>query len=384
MTFDAPPIIVVFVLIPLASALVSLCIHGLVVARLFARLKQTNTAHTHALARLFAQHIAAPIAPLGIVYETLEPEKIAKHIVRSVRPQLDTMTDEILSQQHSILWENVPSLIKNRLYASAHRHLPRAVDNIIEAIGDHLEQLMNLEHYLVDTLLQQPELLKTIIQDSYQPALKSFLYTCTLFGFVLGYLTALAWWFFPNDWLLVLSFSASSFCSYSLAYHATFATKAIAIGPFNYRSVLLKQQHTMALQLSKTLCQKILTLDGLARGLINGPHPKLMESLIKRHLQVMINAPSLRTFAQLTVGLTGFATIKSTLLNKVLALCADTLHNPRFIASRAEALQTHTDKALAQRPLTQFQPLLNQTLQREHITRIMLTVFISSLAACLV
>ena len=78
----------------------------------------------HTMAGIAVDSMLSKLGSLSEVIEYMDPEKVARHIVSVMEPQMSAMIEEVMLQEKRILWENLPVTLKNSIDARIKREMP--------------------------------------------------------------------------------------------------------------------------------------------------------------------------------------------------------------------------------------------------------------------
>lgn len=277
--------------------------------------------------------------PLSQVFEYLTPQKWVVHALQVLRPQLDNLIDEAISKNNSVLWENMPVTLKNRFYSRAHRQLPGVIDDIIEEVGDQSDSLIVLEHLFAIAGAHTPFLATRLLEHAATPylgAARSRFFLC-LFALMVPVAAAHTVW--PHWWLLAAGIYAS-FCTSLWFRHTTFwkTGKPQHQGaPAEKRRTLAREtcKREFALSVAPLIADELLTPRHWMTSVIDGPMSRKAYMIVKKHVSRLVENLSIRTFAQLTIGATGYVELKTALSTTVLSAMHAPFEDARFNQSRS-------------------------------------------------
>lgn len=100
------------------------------------------------MAGIVVDNALAKLADLSELFQAMEPEKIAEHIAKSIDERIEDYIDEVMRENHAVLWERVPLMVRRRVYARTRRQLPEVMDNIVEDMAANIEQLVDLRDHV--------------------------------------------------------------------------------------------------------------------------------------------------------------------------------------------------------------------------------------------
>ena len=319
--------------------------------------------HGHWYVDHWSRELFEPLSGLPRIFEYLGPEKIVAHQLSTLRPQIDTLIDEVMNERNAVMWENLPVLVKNRFYLRAHRLLPRIIDDIVEELGDRLGRLLSYQWLLEYAERQQPGTLRRIYDILSQRSFDSISRFCATLGFVVGCLqllvavlvqhSSLAYWSLSGALAVFFFFWV---CQYWIKYPA----KPVRLWRWTLRSPYARFRAQQDAELARVLAESVLSVRNLFNTLLYGGRGHHTQTIIRKRVAVLVEDVNVRTLVQLTVGPTGYLALKQTLTNKLTAAILEPLEEDRFNRARAEAVSAQLQQHLTKLP----DPLYYQQLKR--------------------
>lgn len=291
------------------------------------------------IASLLSKKLIQQFANVGQIFEYLSPEKIVTQITSSLRPQLDTLVDEVMLENHTVLWENLPITLKNRMYARMHRMLPRIIDDIIEDIGDQILWIVKIEHLVIKQFEQDPAKLVSLFKDCAGATLTKVAWIFALICSILSWIPLSLWLYLDTWWILPVGLSALLGLTSWLALRWMFTPFEINLLGFNFTNQYQQQKQTVLNTFIDILSEEILTSESIFDEVFNGPKSKHAHVLIKKHVNKIVDHNVIRSFVQVTTGLEGFVDIKQTLGEHIANALIEPLNDKRFNTERAKALK---------------------------------------------
>ncbi|HET8706231.1 MAG TPA: hypothetical protein VFM46_08020, partial [Pseudomonadales bacterium] len=275
-------------------------------------------ARSRHIARIMAHNIIHTIGDVETLYARLEPEQITKHLARSIRPHLDTHLDEIMLHHNPVYWENLPVFFKNRFYSHAHRQLELALDDLIEAVGDNVHRLWNLEAMLEQVLLQNKSVLIKLFHEVGDEHFSFLVRAGFGAGFICGLFCMFVQLLFPNWWwaICMLGMISGAVCNWLVIQWIFGPVPAVKFGPFKLQSRFVRSQTLLAEKFADTAAYELITAAHVFDHLLHGPQQKLMRNLIHKHVATIVDAAHIKAFAQLSLGLGKFVDIKQAMTLK--------------------------------------------------------------------
>lgn len=256
----------------------------------------------------------------GELFRLMEPEKIAAAVARSVQGRLDEHVDEIMRERHSVLWDNLPQALRWRVYARVERQLPAILDNLVEDLAEHMDELTDLHTLLREVIGDHPDLIAGLLEEALREECSFLRRAGALVGLGGGLLQVLAWLHYPHAWLQVVLGGALVLAALQLPRIWLYRAGAI---PGAGR----KAGEGLALVFSRRLGNEVFNARHLLQAAVSGPKAARSRSIIRRHMRPLLETGMVRTTIQILVGAEGYAHIKQMVTDRVTALTVDTLED---------------------------------------------------------
>lgn len=311
-------------------------------------------------------HLVASLSPsfkpLSQMFEYLTPQKWVVHAVQTLRPQLDTLIDEAIETNNSVLWENMPVGLKNRFYERAHRQIPAVIDDIIEEIGDQSDTLIDIDHLFGVAGEQAPFLATRLMEHAATPWLQAArvrFFLCMLLALLP---VSAAYWYW-QDWRVLGAGLYGSFCL-ALWYRHRSVWRASLAKPgetqLSHSQKRYQNECTQrfAVSVAQLLADEVFTPRHWMSAVIDGPKARQTYMIAKKHVSRLVENLSIRTFAQLTIGASGYVELKTTLSTTVLNALRSPFEDARFNQSRSARVSALIEHKLSATFLPEVKRLL--------------------------
>ncbi len=96
-----------------------------------------------------------------------------------------------MTERNAVLWENLPLMVKNRIYARARRQIPEIMDNVVDDMAQNIEQLIDLKTMVVRMMVADKSLVVRIFKEVGDKELKFVVNSGAYFGFLFGLISVL-------------------------------------------------------------------------------------------------------------------------------------------------------------------------------------------------
>lgn len=276
--------------------------------------------NSEAVARGLVGRVAS-LASLSEVMRTMEPEKISQQLNEAVVARLDDYVDDIMSEKYSVMWGNMPQMIKSRVHRRMRRQLPVILDNLLDDIAEHLDDLIDKREFVVNKLIADPEFIQQWIK---QTLVQEQQFLCTLgmwIGAGIGLFQALIWYFIPAVDLLPIAAVFLVFIAVTIPYYVL-----INGGIRSYLPISTRFDQSNLIQSSANLLTyQLMTLQDLLASLFQGEAARRTQSMVQRHIRPLLDSAVARTSLQLTLGMEGYAYIKQHIVERAIELTVQNL-----------------------------------------------------------
>lgn len=312
-----------FFVLPLLAALLGVLSNWLAQRLLFGPLPFGDAwppalvAAAGAVASRLAQGMGRTLRP-GELFRLMEPEKVAAAVALAVNGRLDEHVDEIMRERNSVLWDNLPQLVRQRVYQRVERQLPSLLDNLVEELAEHMDELTDLQQLLHDVTDVRRELLPALLEEALAEECRFLRRGGLVVGLLGGLLQALAWSWYPQPWLLVLLAMATAVAALALP-------RALLHRPVAFPGLGRPSGQGLALVFSSRLSGDVFSARHLLHAVVTGPGAPRARSIIRRHMRPLLETGVVRTTLQLLLGMESYAHIKQQVAERMTALTVSTL-----------------------------------------------------------
>ncbi len=318
------------------------------------------------MAAITVDNTLAKLGSLDEVFREMEPELIARHISREMLANVEDFIDEIMSEQNRVLWENMPNVIKRRVYARVRRQLPEIMDHLVRDMSDNIEDLMDLKHMVVARLEQDKGLMVRTFQEVGSHEIRFVVNASLWIGLFFGCVQMVCWHFWPYRWGLPLYGAALGYLTNWVAINMVFRPlNPVYIGPWRLQGVFLKRQNEVAEKFAQLSTEEMMTIGHIMTEMMTGKRSDRTRAMIKRHLTPLLEGGVVRTAIQLTVGPQGYADLKRTVVEMATRKSLEPLQDPQFNKDRAAVIARIFSTRMRAMSSAEFQDLLRPAFQED-------------------
>lgn len=325
------------------------------------------------MAGIVVDNTLAKLGSLSEIFREMDPEKIARHVSDGLMERIEDMVDEIMNEKNRVLWENLPVSLKKRVYARVRRQTPEIMEGLVIDLGENIEDLIDLKAMVVRQMEGDRALVVRVFQEVGSPEINFIVNASFWIGLSLGFLQMFVWYFFPHEWGLPIYGAVLGYATNWIALAMVFRPlNPIKIGPWRLQGLFLKRQPEISEKFAELSTIEMVSLKHLVNEMLTGTYAERTRALIRRHIGPLLEGGVVRTAIQLTVGPTGYATLKRTIVEKAATLSLAPLANPQFNQDRAKVIASIFSTRMKAMTSQEFQDLLRPAFQEDEWIVIML------------
>lgn len=318
------------------------------------------------MGKIVVEKTLEKIGSMDEFFRQMEPEKIAAHLSRSTQARIEEYTDEVMTERNNVLWENLPLMVRKRVYNRARRAIPQVMDNLIDDIGRNIEELVDLKHMVATQLAEDKDLLIRVFREVGEPEFRFVVNSGFYFGTLFGLIQIPVFIYMPENWVLPVFGFIVGIATNWMALNVIFRPlNPVKIGPFRVQGLFLRRQKDVAEQFARITTTEMMTLRNIMHQVLNGPRGDRTKMLIKRHLKPLLEGGVVRTAAQLTVGPGGYADLKRAVEEKAVDLSLYPFEDPVFNRERGTIVEAILAERMQALSSEEFQDLLRPAFQED-------------------
>ena len=327
------------------------------------------------MAGIFVDTTMVHLGTLSEVFARMDPERIAAQVVRILEPRTDELTDEVMRRSNVILWDNLPEMMRNAVYARVREELPQVVFELLRDVDSQVEELVDLKELVVQRLVQERILLNRLFLECGEKEFKFIIRSGFYFGFLFGLVQLAVWIVYPAPWVLpafgLLVGLATNWIALNIIFRPLMPKR---VGPWTVQGLFLRRQREVADIWCRIVTRDILTIRHLVQAMIEGRRADRARALIRKHIKLVVDRAvgPMRGLAQAAVGLRNFAGIKESVGETAVEVALEPFKDAAFVTDRADAVAEELRQRMAGLPPDEFQDLLRPCFQEDELKLVIL------------
>jgi uncharacterized membrane protein YheB (UPF0754 family) len=310
----------------------------------------------------------AKLGTPGEFYQQLEPDQIAAHIVAMFLPEVPTIVDRTMRQEHPKLWQNVPPRARQAVYTRVQEQLPQIVRQITKEIGDYIDLLLDPKLMVIDHFERNPALVNRIFKDVGQRELRLMVNFGFLFGFLFGIPVAILTHFILVWWLLPILGVIVGWMTNLLGMYVIFEPVDVRqIGPIRLHGLFLRRQDEVADVYAQIIADDVVTLENIGNFLLDGPRGDRTRQMLESAMKPAIDmaAGPARAAVRVAVGSREYDSIRESVAQEAVGYTMSPFRDPEFSRAQSDRIRTLIAQRTRELPSRDFVEMLRSAIKED-------------------
>lgn len=320
------------------------------------------------MATIAVDTITSKLIGVDEIIERLDPARIAGELERPMQQIIDDIVYDVMSEHQPTLWTTLPGAVKKQVVKRVRRESPQVIEEIMQAIRDNPQNVLDVKHMVVSNLQKDKNLLNRIFLDVGEPEFKFVARSGAYFGFLFGLIQMLLYLIYPANWVLPVFGLLIGYATNWIALKIIFEPQEpVRVGLIKIQGLFLKRQAEVAEQYAALIADEILTPANIIEAILTGPGADRLFKLVERHMQQSIDESVGITMpmVSMTIGSRKYQAMKQAAIARSMERAPELLQNIEGYASQAMDLRNTLSERLAALSPTDFEGLLRPAFEQD-------------------
>ncbi len=318
------------------------------------------------MAGIVVDKTLSKLGSVGDFLTQMNPELIAAYVANAIERRIEEIVDEVMEEHNKVLWQNLPRMVRSRVYNHVREKLPDVMLEMMMEIMAEVDNLVDLRAMVVRQMAADRGLMVRMFQEVGSKEFKFIVNISFWIGLGFGFVQMGLFYFVPAHWLLPLYAAALGLITNWVALAMVFRPlNPVKLGPLKIQGVFLKRQDEVAEKFAELSANEILTIGRITREIITGKHAARTRAIVKRHLMPILESPVARATMQVALGAEAYAAMRATVAEKSADLALDPMEDERFNKDRAKVLQGKLAERIRALSSAEFQDMLRPAFQED-------------------
>ena len=244
------------------------------------------------MARKAVRLITTKLIRVQDVFDQLEPAEIVKCVEPKLQHTVERVLHEVASTHCPDVWETLPLVVRSEVARAVCERSPPYIEAMMRELKGQIEEILDLEEFVVEKLTEDPELLGEIFKRCGEAEFRFIERSGLYFGFLLGLLQSLAWYgltasCYPKEFFLP---AAGALCGYVTNWIAMFLIFK-PIEPikccccFTIHGLFLRRQREVSKEFAALCAGRVLTARNCWERILYGPNREAFEKIVMAQIR---------------------------------------------------------------------------------------------------
>lgn len=320
---------------------------------------------------------------IGVQFSKIKPAKVAEEMAPSIDHLSKQIIDEVMEAKLSAIWEKTPSNLKQNVYEKISENLPHIVEEMMIGVKADFSNMLDLKYLAVSSLTQNKVLLNQMFLKCGDAEFKFIKKSGLYFGFLFGLIQMVVWYFFPFWWILPLFGILVGYYTNFLALKLIFRPlNPIKIGKLHIQGMFIKRQKEVAIEYSRIVASKIITIENIFEYIIRGPGSERLEQIVQKQIEYTINetAGIIKSLVEISTGSKLFLHIRNIACFRFMQELPMNIRHVFGYAENALDLERILQEKMIGLPPMEFESFLRPVFKEDETTLIIIGAVLGGLA----
>jgi uncharacterized membrane protein YheB (UPF0754 family) len=301
-------------------------------------------------------------------YESLEPDKIAEHILATTRADIREAVERVMTREHPDLWEDMPPNIRERVHARIEEQLPEVVQTVTDEIGNNVEQLLDVKMMIIRRIEEDPSIANRIFMEVGRKELRFMIRFGFFFGFAMGIPLAAAVALLQNPLVLLFGSAVIGWVTNWLGIWLVYEpAEPRKIGPFTMQGLFLRRQAQGAEVYASLLADEFVSIENIGDELLRGPRADRTRQMIEAAMRPAVDRAvgSVRPVVQVAMGPEQYERVKDSVATEAVDYTMKPLKEREFNIDRREVMRKMLVKRIRDLSPDDFSDLMRSAIRQD-------------------
>lgn len=308
------------------------------------------------------------------VVAALDDGDAIENIQQLISPYINDWIEDILVEQNIQAWQYTPEMVKKMIFSRVQEKLPGVAKDILAEFADRADQLVDFAQIAENQVRDNPELLNELFLRCAGSELRFVIRSGLMFGFPLGCVQALIWYFYPYVWVLpvfgVFVGAGTNWIALKMIAHPA---DPVMIGPFKLQGLYLRRQPAVSKEFAEIFTSSFMSPKAFMDYLWEGPKSLEVHRIVHRHVRKALDKNMLGKVAvQIAVTVDGFENLKKKSVEYTADRIIETIDSPDANRKLAQPIVELIARQMAALKPKEFQQLLLPAFEQDQMLIVLL------------
>ena len=335
-------------------------------------------ANAKKMAKIAVDMSIRKLITLDELVDRIDPEEMIKATQTRLDMILENVVDEMMREYKPQamgvvslpnVWGMMPLKAKERVYAEVRKEMPQVVEDLVNDMKFHLEDLIDLNELTITKLTENKGLLNDIFLLAAKKEFDFLVRSGVYFGFPMGIPVMALWYYFPSWWLLPLFGAIVGGVTNKLAmYLISQPLHPTKIGPFTILGLFIKRQKEVGKIYGEVYATHLVNSEALFEGMMRSEASDKLFAILERNINRAIDRAqgNLKPVMLLAMGTKDYTDLKTRVCDRLFKeFTEDTPRELFAYADKALDIEHTLGEKIGEMPPEDFFELLNPAVEQD-------------------
>lgn len=310
------------------------------------------------------------------IFERVDPVMVEKEIRPMLQTVMRDLTKEIVDQVSPGVWPILPEGLKKQIYAEAEKEIPAAMSSIILGIRKNIYQVFDLKGMVLKKLSgENVKLVVDLFQKVGGPEFRFIEISGLYFGFLLGLVQMVVWYFFPLWWTLPIQGVIVGYLTNWLAINMIFRpfdpTRYVFV---TYQGLFIKRQDQVSELYSNFVAENILNSRNILEEIFYGKAADEVYIMIQRAVIRAFEHTSsaAHPLITMTAGSEKYMAIREKIVKRIIEIAPKSIERIEKYVGEAMDFEDTMARRMKALPVREYESILRTAFQEDELLLIII------------
>jgi uncharacterized membrane protein YheB (UPF0754 family) len=332
----------------------------------------------HKMASKSVDIITGRLLKVEEIFDKIDPVNVENELRPLVEEIIQDTTKEMIDQINPNLWKMMPDKVKRNIIKQAKSQIPNAFKMIVMNLRNNILEVFDLKGMVLKRLSgDNVKLVVEMFQSVGGPEFKFIERSGLYFGFLLGLVQIVIWYFFPIWWTLPIQGIVVGYLTNYLALEMIFRPyeeKDYII--FKYQGLFLKRQDQVSREYSKFVAKHILNSRNILEEIFYGKAADAVYNIIRiavmRGLENTANLSLAQPMVSWGIGEEKYKKIRKDIVDKMVAIAPKSIEKIEGYVHTAMDLEETMYQRMRRLSAVEFESVLRSAFQEDELLLIVI------------
>ncbi|WP_374972371.1 DUF445 domain-containing protein [Spongiibacter marinus] len=316
----------------------------------------------------------AKICKPSELVNALNESDTVEYIQHLISPYINDWIEDVIVEENIEAWNYTPEMVKNVVFSRVRKNFPDVARSILKEFGDRADYLVDFSEIAEKQVSDNPELLNELFLRCAGNELRFVIRSGLIFGFPLGCIQAICWYFFPYFLVLpafgVFVGAGTNWIALKMIAHPAESKK---IGPFKIQGLYLRRQEDISREFAEIFTNNFFSPRAFVDYLWGGPRSMDVHQIVHRHVRKAFDRNMLgKIAAQLAVSRSGLDDLKKKSVEYTADRLIESIESPEVNQELAKPIKQLISNRMATLKPIEFQKLLLPAFEQDQFLVVLL------------